>query len=279
MVNWITGFYQDDLNVHYENYSVIDPNIKTKFKTSYKNSDNLFKILFVLNGKASVKCENKKFELFENQIVIAEPTEKLEYFFCTNEHFEFCFIDLHPSLFENTKDELIKPFQVLKGQDRVIQLDLENNYALKVMLESLVFVIQRKTLRCHIQPRVLSFLSELSILCDNFSSQLVESSQSLSIQIVQYVKRHYTEKITYEMLKNKFCTSVPTISSIIKNSTGKTLNDYVTALRLNDAEQMLKNGMISTMKIAQLCGFKNYSTFYRAYKKHFGVSPNKTKRL
>ena len=89
---------------------------------------------------------------------------------------------------------------------------------------------------------------------------------------------HYTEKITYQLLAEKFFTSPSTVAVIIKNFKGITLKEYITELRMEDAEHMLKNGQISLYKIAEFCGYKEYSAFYKAYKKYFGVVPKINKK-
>ena len=101
--------------------------------------------------------------------------------------------------------------------------------------------------------------------------------ENVPVLIMDYIITHYTEKITYQLLADKFFTSPSTVAVIIKNFKGKTLKEYITELRMEDAEHMLKNGQISLYKIAEFCGYKEYSAFYKAYKKYFGVVPKANK--
>lgn len=43
------------------------------------------------------------------------------------------------------------------------------------------------------------------------------------------------------------------------------------------AQQMIESGMKST-KVAEKCGYENYSTFYRVYKRYFKLIPYDAKK-
>ena len=44
-----------------------------------------------------------------------------------------------------------------------------------------------------------------------------------------------------------------------------------------EAKEMLKNGT-SAQETAESCGFKDYSTFYRLFKKSYGITPTECRR-
>ena len=51
-----------------------------------------------------------------------------------------------------------------------------------------------------------------------------------------------------------------------------TLHNYILSLRLDYAKDLMDQS-INSEKIAEMSGFNTYSTFYRAYKKFYGVPP------
>ena len=57
-----------------------------------------------------------------------------------------------------------------------------------------------------------------------------------------------------------------------KEETGYTIGNYVTMKRLRYARELILGGMPVTQACFE-CGFQSYSTFSRAYKKNFGISP------
>ncbi len=50
---------------------------------------------------------------------------------------------------------------------------------------------------------------------------------------------------------------------------------YYRNIRLSRAQDMLRNSHASIGGIASACGFENFETFSRVYKKHFGLQPSK----
>ena len=58
-----------------------------------------------------------------------------------------------------------------------------------------------------------------------------------------------------------------------KEQTGYTIHSYLTEKRLLRARQLLQQGQPVT-EVCYLCGYQDYSTFSRAYRKCFGTSPS-----
>ena len=58
----------------------------------------------------------------------------------------------------------------------------------------------------------------------------------------------------------------------LKEETGYTIGNYLTTKRLLLAKDLIAGGMPITEACYE-CGFRNYSTFSRAYKKNFGSNP------
>ena len=276
----MTGFFQNDLSVYYKLYDAVDKELAKKERSvNYKFDENLYRILCVFEGECVVRSSEGKETVKKNTVVLISPEEKFKYRFDYNKTFEYMFFDVHPTTFKNIDDKsFYRPFSTLTGKEKYI--NFTKYPILKSMLEGLAYSCSNNGSRCHVEPRVQAIFSELCIVCDNIHPQNAVANESLPVKLVYYVKTHYAENITYKLLQDKFFVSAPTINTIIKNFSGKTLNEYVTKLRLENALNMIKDGFIdSTAKISELSGFNNYSTFYRAFKKKYGVTPNELKKL
>jgi len=93
------------------------------------------------------------------------------------------------------------------------------------------------------------------------------------INIMDYINNHLTEEITVETIAEACYISRYHLMHLFKGETGYTLFDYITEKRLTLARDLLRTGMTVT-EACFASGFKNYSTFFRAYKKHYHVSPS-----
>ena len=67
-------------------------------------------------------------------------------------------------------------------------------------------------------------------------------------------------------------------SSRFKKCFGVNFVDYVTELRMNAAQELLKDPLRSTAEIAGMVGYDSASYFTRAFKKHTGMTPTEYRR-
>ena len=91
--------------------------------------------------------------------------------------------------------------------------------------------------------------------------------------ILQYLGSHPEENISIDDLSERFYISKYHMMRCFRDTTGYTIHNYITEKRLLLARQLLNQG-VALSEIAQRCGYQDYSTFSRAYKKQFGASPS-----
>lgn len=60
----------------------------------------------------------------------------------------------------------------------------------------------------------------------------------------------------------------------LKGITGNTVHEFITKVRMNQAEELLRNSELSISQIAYKVGFSEPSNFSRTFSKHFGCSPS-----
>ena len=93
------------------------------------------------------------------------------------------------------------------------------------------------------------------------------------IAILQYLNTHLTEPLTIDELAARFYISKYHMLRRFRGETGYTIHNYITEKRLLLAQQLLEQGL-PLGETALRCGYQEYSTFSRAYKKQFGHSPS-----
>ena len=97
-------------------------------------------------------------------------------------------------------------------------------------------------------------------------------NDSLSGQIVRYVNSNLFSHLSLQEVADHFYRSRSQISRIFQQATGSTFWEYVSIKRLLAARAMIQRGEKAS-NAAMVCGFADYSVFYRAYKNRFGHSP------
>lgn len=92
------------------------------------------------------------------------------------------------------------------------------------------------------------------------------------VYLLTYIREHLSEEFTIESLAEELEISDCYFMHLFKNQVGCSLGNYMTQKRLIFAKFMVESGASITTACFD-CGFKNYSTFFRCYKKLFGKAP------
>ena len=92
--------------------------------------------------------------------------------------------------------------------------------------------------------------------------------------ILDYINENISEELSIDNLANRFYMSKYYLMHKFKKQTGYTIHNYILQKRLIMSNSLIKSGKLIT-EVYTECGFYDYSTFFRAFKKMFGVSPKK----
>lgn len=113
---------------------------------------------------------------------------------------------------------------------------------------------------------------------DNSAKALKAESKELMDNILEYVERHYAEKLTLSDIADKFYVSESTITLTFRKKMGVSFYHWVTQRRLIAAKNLIEGGQLLE-EVAQTVGFSDYSSFFRAFKREFGISPKQYRNL
>lgn len=97
-------------------------------------------------------------------------------------------------------------------------------------------------------------------------------------QIVDYMNAHLTDDLTVDGLAEHFFISRSHLMHLFKAETGYSVGSYINEKRLLAAKMMIQKGMCVT-DACYGSGFRDYSTFSRAFKKKFGTTPRNSRKI
>ncbi|UUZ79772.1 AraC family transcriptional regulator [Paenibacillus sp. P26] len=92
-------------------------------------------------------------------------------------------------------------------------------------------------------------------------------------EIVVYLNQHYAEEIKLRPIAQQFHISPYYLCRIFKKLTGFHFSEYVQAVRVKEAQRMLRDSRDKVVHIAQSVGFEHVSHFNATFKKVLGVTP------
>ena len=97
---------------------------------------------------------------------------------------------------------------------------------------------------------------------------------SLPVQkAVYYLRVHFREPITLQEVAAFAGFSPSHMSKVFRGQVGVGLKEYLTALRLEHAEQLLRLSWEPVTNVAASCGFGSVSHFLHVFHEKFGCSP------
>ena len=95
-------------------------------------------------------------------------------------------------------------------------------------------------------------------------------------EILGYLDEHYTERVSLTSLSERFFISEYYLCRLFKEYTGRTLNEYVSHLRVERAKLLLSGG-VAVSRVWRMSGFGSESSFTRVFREKVGCSAREWK--
>lgn len=103
-------------------------------------------------------------------------------------------------------------------------------------------------------------------------------ADSLYRRLLRFLVEHRHEPLCMKKIAEEFHCSVSTLSHLFKKESGQSISEYVTTLRLKEAEWILRQSALSVTEISNSLGFCNSAYFSKVFKKRYGLSPTEFKK-
>lgn len=121
----------------------------------------------------------------------------------------------------------------------------------------------------------LEFMIQLNDACiqNEYAYHHTAKYNKKIIDIIQYINENLSEDLSIDRLSETFYMSKYHMMRQFKEETGYSIHQYISEKRVLASKNMILSGMTATTA-AMECGFKDYSTFARAFKKKTGSMPS-----
>ena len=93
------------------------------------------------------------------------------------------------------------------------------------------------------------------------------------ISVAAYIDDHYQENISAIFLAQMACMSPAKLKYAFKSVYHTTIQQYIVARRMTQAERLLRDTELPVVQIAELIGYKRLSSLSEMFRRHTGLTP------
>ena len=109
------------------------------------------------------------------------------------------------------------------------------------------------------------------------SLKLAANRQAV-LYCIEYIKNHLDEPVSLSEIARRSAMSRSCFCKLFSSITGTSFKQYLNSCRIGKATELLKSGeKVGT--VSTLCGYDDFSTFYRNFVKITGISPAQYQKL
>jgi len=251
---------------------------KNEFETHYHDFN---KIIIFISGQVTYIVEGKSYTLKPWDILLVGKNDLHLPIISSTTPYERIILWLNPLfLEEHNKDNcnLLNCFQLATEKKlNLIRLNRMNITSLKQNLSDLEESIKDKAFGSYILKNALFLQLMVKInrlfLETSFGESIEDIKYDPRIEnILSFINLNLQEDLSIDVISEKFYLNKYYLMHLFKQETGYTLHNYIQKKRVIRAAELLRSGL-QAGEVCSLCGFGDYSTFVRTFKKEFNLSP------
>lgn len=236
------------------------------------NHQDVYELVLLLHGDCIFYVEGNAYLMHPQDIVITRPLEFHHIEPLSDIPYERIIIYIQREYFKRHNCEHFKTVfddRLLGNSNLITNHNNTRRHTLISCIQNLSYFASKKEYYVA-DSALIEMLYWLNQ--KNSFSQNLPIKDSRIHNLILYINEHLTEDIELDTLAEKFFTSKYYLCRLFKANTGYTINQYINQKRIFIASDLHKNG--ETWLSASLnAGFRDYSHFYRMYKKQMGISP------
>lgn len=247
----------------------------------FMHTHDRMEILLFIRGKAQFTVEGSVYPLFPGDIIINRSSESHRVLVSKEEPYERISIHFSPSVIgclasgEELSSLLLAPFlrRSLGQGNRFASSDFRDASYETYIRKALSGEDDEQLSRFCLISNLMGFLSELRHAWLSRTEVPPETLiDPVVAQIISYINEHLFEDLSLSAIASQFFLSQAYIGKRFVQATGTSVWSYVMIKRLHYARAAIRNGK-NPQTVYLECGYRDYSAFYRAYRKLFGCSP------
>ena len=264
-----------------DNFKIFHIRDKKDIKFEYHHHD-FSKIVILIDGDLTYYIEGKAYILKPWDILFVNKNEIHKPVVNPNKYYERIVIWLNPDFmakYAQGNNDLLKCFEVaIKNNYNLLRLNMKSIEIIKNLIQDIQNCNNSNEFGSEILKE--SLFVQLMVLMNRL---FLNSDKNRDIEDIQYdktiegflnyINSNLENDLSIDTIASEFFISKYYLMRKFKNQIGSSIHNYVVQKRLILARSLISDGL-SMSSVCSRCGFNDYSSFVRAFKKVYGVSPS-----
>lgn len=251
-------------HLRYDYLLDLQPTSEARKREYYQHMHNDYEILFFYKGNADYIIENQRYHLNTNDMLIIKPMVYHGLHVLSSEPYERCVFNFARSILTEEQIRFLdetSPIHHLESNGAIHHI-FDTMRASEDLLSSAEFEFMTNS-SLH---NILSLLKHLPM-----GNSPIKSETKLD-EIIAFINTHPELSLNSQTLANRFYVSKSWLDHTFKTYLKISLKQYINQKKVLYAQSLILSGTLPT-KAAELCNYKNYTTFYRQYLYFLGHEP------
>lgn len=250
---------------------------------SLHHSHDAYEITCVLSGRRILFAHGRQYVIDPHHPIIVPGGVPHKTISCDNNPQESVSIQFRADFFERLLGEeagellqMLPPMLILPELSEKTRQQLEKQ--LRVLVETAktqgaMRELYLKTAFLNVFMTLFPDIEKIFLSTSHAQRQAMAKSDSVFREIIAYLDNNYRQRISLEMLSEKFHLSKSRLSLKLNLYLGMSWVTYVNTLRIQDAQRMLETSHNNISEVAASVGFDSLTHFERVFKTIQGVTP------
>lgn len=243
----------------------------------YVHAHERMELLLFISGEANFFVEGSEYPMEPYDVLIMRSAEVHRTQIISHAPYERIAIHFSSSLIHSVDEEgiLLRPYleRPLGRLNHYSGKDIRSRW-LHEAIKALDCDASAPRARLRVITALLGLLSEISELFESREKpSLPRQDEGIAAHLVEYINANLFTEISLKSISRRFYISPSQLNRIFGRATGSSVWEYIRIKRLLAARERIVAGERAAT-VCTLCGFKDYSAFYRAYKARFGHAPS-----